>query len=220
MLVVDDDPVVREAYRAFLSNRAGLELCGEAADGRAAIEAYGALMPDVTLMDLQMPRMSGIDAIGEITTRWHGAVVVALTTFGTTDYITAALRAGASGYLVKDIDGDGLADAIAHAVAGDMPLSPGVRRELVAAVIEDAAGSRPVQETHGLTPRERELLTWLATGVTNQQIGARMYISEGSVKQYLSHIGEKLQVKSRTQILVKSIQLGLVDPHALPPAEG
>lgn len=220
VLVVDDDAVVRDAYRAFLRARDGLELCGEAADGRAGVEAYAELLPDVTLMDLQMPRLPGIEAIDEITTRWPGACIVALTTFGTHDYITAALRAGAAGYLVKDTDGDTLAAALAQAVAGDMPLSPAVRRELVAAMLDEQAPPAPADPAgHGLTPREHELLQWLAAGLTNQQIGARMYISEGSVKQYLSHVGEKLDMRSRTQILVRSIQLGLVDLHALPPMD-
>ncbi len=216
VLVVDDDPVVRDAYRAFLAAREGLELCGEAADGQAGLEAYADLRPDVVLMDLQMPRMSGIEAIAAIASRWPGACVVALTTFGTSDYITAALRAGAAGYLVKDTDGDALAQAIGQAVAGDMPLSPVVRRELVSSMLVEPA-SPPAQVGPGLTPRESELLGWLAAGLTNQQIGASMYISEGSVKQYLSHIGEKLGAKSRTQILVRSIQQGLVDLTALPP---
>ena len=222
VLVVDDEPAVRDAYRAFLLGREGLELCGEAADGRAGVEAYAELRPDVVLMDLQMPRMSGIEAIGEITGRWPGACVVALTTFGASDYITAALWAGAAGYLVKDADGETLALAISQAVAGDMPLSPAVRRELVASMLVEPA-SPPVSQSAVaapvLTPREGELLRWLAAGLTNQQIGAGMHISEGSVKQYLSHIGEKLHAKSRTQILVKSIQLGLVDLHALPSVE-
>jgi DNA-binding NarL/FixJ family response regulator len=220
VLVVDDDPVVRDAYRAFLGGRPGLELCGEAGDGQEGLEAYGRLRPDVVLMDLQMPRMSGIEAIAAIAARWPDACVVALTTFGTTDYITAALRAGAAGYLVKDVDGDALAQGISQAVAGDMPLSPAVRRELVASVLVDPAPPAPVQVDPGLTPRERELLGWLAAGLTNQQIGAGMYLSEGSVKQYLSHVGEKLGAKTRTQILVRSIQLGLVDLSTLPSSEG
>ena len=220
VLVVDDDPVVRDAYRAFLDARDGLELCGEAADGRQGLEAYAQLNPDVVLMDLQMPRMSGIDATAAIVQRWPSACIVALTTFGTSDYITAALRAGAAGYLVKDTGGDALAEGILQAVAGDMPLSPAVRRELVGSMLVDPGpGPAPTPVDPGLTPRERELLGWLAAGLTNQQIGAGMYISEGSVKQYLSHIGEKLGAKSRTQILVRSIQQGLVDLHALPTDE-
>lgn len=218
VLVVDDDPVVCDAYRAFLSARDGLELCGEAADGQQGVEAYAELSPDVVLMDLQMPRMSGIEAITAITARWPGACVVALTTFGTSDYIIAALRAGAAGYLEKDIDGDTLARAIAQAVAGDMPLSPGVRRELVLSMLVDPPPA-PVRVYSGLTPRETELLGWLAAGLTNRQIGASMYISEGSVKQYLARIGEKLDANSRTQILVKSIQQGLVNLSALPTTE-
>lgn len=219
VLVVDDDPVVRDAYRAFLGAREGVQLCGEAADGEQGVRAYASLKPDVVLMDLQMPRMSGIEATEAIVTRWPGACVVALTTFGTADYITGALRAGAAGYLVKDADGDTMAQGIHQALAGEMPLSAGVRRELVASMLTESAAT-PIRVDRRLTPRETELLGWLAAGLTNQQIGSHMYISEGSVKQYLSHIGEKLGAKSRTQILVTSIREGLVDLTSLPTTPG
>ncbi len=216
VLVADDDPLVREAYRAFFSHQPDFTLCGEARDGAEAVSAYATLQPTLVLMDLQMPGTSGIDATALITERWASACVVALTTFGTRDYIVAALRAGAAGYLLKDVGGPALLAGMRQAITGDMPLSSAVRRELVSTMV---AEQRLVPEPPelGLTPRERELLLWLAQGLTNHQIGSQMYVSEGSVKQYLTHIGDKLGVSSRTQILVKSIQLGYVDPHVLPP---
>ena len=140
-----------------------------------------------------------------------------MTTFGTSEYVVAALRAGASGYLLKDVGGQALLAGLRQALAGDMPLSSSVRRELVSSVVEERPMAPAEVADVGLTPREHELLGWLAQGLTNHQIGSQMYVSEGSVKQYLLHISRKLGVKSRTGILVRAIQLNVVDPHALPP---
>lgn len=216
LLTVDDDPMVREAYRAFFADQAEIVLCGEATNGLEGVAAYEELRPDVVLMDLQMPVLSGIDAIGRICRRRPEACVVAMTTFGTQEYVVAALRAGAAGYLLKDAGGAALLGGLRQAVAGNMPLSASVRRELVASVVADAPPAPPAGADVDLTPRERELLGWLAQGLTNAQIGEQMYLSVGSVKQYLSHIGTKLAVKSRTGILIRAVQLGLVDPRSLP----
>lgn len=216
LLVVDDDPMVREAYRSFFADQADIMLCGEAANGSEGVTAYERLRPDVVLMDLQMPVLSGIDAIQRICDRWPEACVVAMTTFGTQEFVIAALRAGASGYLLKDAGGVALVGGLRQAVAGNMPLSAAVRRELVASVVADAPAVPPPAPDVPLTPRETELLGWLAQGLTNSEIGTQMYLSVGSVKQYLSHIGTKLAVRSRTGILVRAVQLKLVDPQALP----
>lgn len=215
LLVVDDDALVREAYRAFFGKAPDLALVGEARNGDEAIEAYATLRPDLVLMDLQMPGCSGVEATTRICSRWSDACVVALTTFGTREYIVAALRAGASGYLLKDTGAQNLIAGIRQAVRGDMPMSSSVRRQLVDSVKSDTAIA-PEPVDIGLTPRETELLGWLAQGLTNHQIGREMYVSEGSVKQYLAHIGDKMGVNSRAQILVRSIQLHIVDPHVLP----
>lgn len=138
-----------------------------------------------------------------------------MTTFGTREYVVAALRAGASGYLLKDTHGDALMNALEAARLGEMPISSGVRRELVSTLVVDTA-PRPAAD-HGLTPRELELTQWLAHGLTNSQIATRMHLSEGSVKQYLTRVADKLGVGSRTQVLVRTIQLGIVDSGALPP---
>lgn len=215
ILVTDDDPAVRAAYRAFFSQQDEFAVCGEARNGAEAVEAYATLLPDIVLMDLDMPIVSGIEATRQICGRWPDACVVAMTTFGTGEYVVAALRAGASGYLLKDVGGIGLLAGLRQALAGDMPLSGAVRRELVSSVVEQPAA--PDVTRVDLTSKERQLLGWLAQGLTNQQIGSQMYVSEGSVKQYLLQIGRKLGVTSRTGILVRAIQLRLVDPHALPP---
>ena len=217
VLVVDDDPDVRTAYRAMFAHSSEIEIVGEVTDGNQAAAAYQHYSPDVVLMDIQMPLVSGIDATREMTTRWPDAVVVAITTFGAREYVVAALRAGAAGYLLKDVGVNHLTHALKQAITGEMPLSAAVRRELVASIIDDSA-TTPTR--HDLTPREVELVEWLAHGLSNVQIAQRMHLSEGSVKQYVARIGNKLGVVSRTQILVRSIQLRVVDPSQLPPITG
>ena len=217
VLVVDDDPDVRAAYSAMFARSSEIELVGEVSDGSLAAAAYERYTPDVVLMDIQMPLVSGIDATREITTRWRDAVVVASTTFGAREYVVAALRAGAAGYLLKDAGISHLTYALKQAITGEMPLSAAVRRELVSSVVEEKAAVPP---QHDLAPREIELVEWLAHGLSNAQIAQRMHLSQGSVKQYVARIGSKLGVVSRTQILVRSIQLGIVDPLSLPPITG
>lgn len=216
VLVVDDDARVREAYRALFHRVPEAELAGEASDGTLAVSAYAQALPDVVLMDLQMPQMSGIEATRAILSRWPDAIVVAMTTFDAREYVVAALRAGASGYLLKDAAAPNLIAALRQALAGEMPLSASVRRALVGAVVDD----RPPPGSHDLAQREQELVRWLAHGLTNAQIGTRMHLSEGSVKQYMARVGTKLGVTSRTQVLVRSIQLGIVDASTLPPVRG
>mgnify|MGYP000859947142 CR=1 FL=1 len=218
VLLVDDQALIRQAISVMLDATDDITIVGQGDTGLDAITMAQQLQPDVVLMDLQMPDMSGVDAIREINRKHRGACIVALTTFGTQEYIISALRAGASGYLMKDCGGPALLTGIQQARDGDMPLAPGVRRELVAdlltghpKILTDEAAAA------GLAPREKELLIWLGQGMTNAQIAAKMFISEGSVKQYLSHIGDKMGLKSRTQILVRAIQLGLVDPTLMTP---
>lgn len=216
ILVVDDEPLVRATYRRFFGAQHEFVVCGEAGDGAAGVEAYASLGPDLVLMDLQLPVLPGVEATREICARWPGACVVVMTTFDSGEHVVAALRAGASGYLLKHVGGPGLLAGLRQALAGDMPLSGAVRRELVASVVQDRAPAAAADDPN-LSVRERELLGWLAQGLGNVEIGGRMYVSEGAVKQYLQSIGRKLGVRSRTGILVRAIQLGLVDPRALPP---
>jgi len=215
VLVVDDDAQVRDAYRSFLLSNADFELVGEATNGQEGVQEFARLQPDIVLMDMQMPVMTGIEATRAICSRWPGACIVALTTFGSSEYIVAALKAGASGYLLKDATAKALPASMHQALAGEMPLSSAVRRALVASVVSDGPSETPTTDDLELTAREKELLGWLGQGLSNHQIAQRMFVSEGTVKQYLAHAGNKLGVKSRTQILVRAIQLNLVDPHAM-----
>lgn len=218
VLAVDDDALVRDAYRAFFRAQEEFVLVGEARNGAEAIDSYATLLPDVVLMDLQMPGTSGVEATERICARYSDACIVVLTTFGTREHVVAALRAGASGYLLKDTRAQNLVAGIRQAQRGDMPLSSAIRRQLVSTLTAPGQLAREPVDI-GLTPREHELLGWLVQGMTNHQIGRQMYVSEGSVKQYLNHIGTKMGVKSRTQILVKAIQMNLVNPHANPVVE-
>lgn len=212
VLVADDDPLVREAYRAFLGRRPALELVGEATDGEQATRAYTRLRPDIVLMDLSMPGTDGIEATRAIVGEDPQARILVLTTFATEAMIVPALRAGAAGYVLKDVTADGLEKAIYQALAGEMPLAAPVRRALVQAVADDPPG-QPVPDI-SLTERETEVLAGLAQGLTNAAIAHGMFVSEGSVKQYLSRLAGKLGVRSRTQVLVRAIELGLVDPRS------
>ncbi len=214
-MVVDDDAAVRDAVVTFLRRSSELEVVATAVDGAEGVSAFREHRPDVVLMDLHMPRLSGTEAITRILAEFPEACVIVLTTFDAHDQVVRALRAGAAGYLLKDSSPAELVDGIAAAMAGDMPLSSRIRRSLVASVVAE----RPSPAESGdrsLTPRQRELVEWLANGLTNQQIGRRMHLSEGSVKQYLAQIGTRLDAHNRTQILVRSVQLGIVDPHVVP----
>lgn len=212
ILVVDDDEVARSAVVAFLDRQDDLEVVADAADGLEATRRYAELRPDVVLMDLNMPVMSGVEATRAICADHPGACVVALTTFDAGEHVVAALRAGAAGYLLKDSPPQAILEAIRQARDGDMPLSPAVRRALVSSVVMEASPRRSTPQVT-LTPRQAELVGWLAHGFTNQQIAGRMHLSEGSVKQYLLQIGTRLGVSTRTQILVRAVQLGIVDPR-------
>lgn len=151
-----------------------------------------------------------------IVERDPGACLVAMTAFATRNHIVGALEAGASGYLVKGLPGAHFAAGLRQAVAGDMPLSAVVRRELASAVRAHREPPSPEQEKVTLPPRQLELLQWLASGMTNRQIARHMHLSEGSVKQYVARLSETLGTSSRTQLLVRSIQIGLVDPYDTP----
>lgn len=216
ILVVDDEPVVREAYRRIFDAQDGFTVVAEARNGVEAIERYEEVRPDVVLMDLKMPRMSGVEAMAEIGRRHREACIVALTSFASLDYVVPALRAGAAGYLVKDASADELVDGIRQAIADEMPLSPRISRALARSI---AQGPAPVPEPARLprrvpapTPREQEVLEQLALGSSNKEIAEHLCISEAAVKAHLRHVGDKLGVRSRTQILVLAYQYGLVTP--------
>lgn len=217
LLIVDDDVLVRSTCRRFFAAQEEFEVCAEGRDGSEGVDLYDRHQPDVLLMDLQMPVMDGVAATREIIAQHPGACIVIMTSFDPLDQVLAALSAGAAGYLLKDVGGPGLVSGLHQAMAGDMPLSPSVRKDMVAAMVDrHAARPAPKEAAVQLKSRELEVLGLLARGMSNQEIGAAMYVSDSSVKQTLLAIGRKLGVRSRTSILVKALQLGLVDLESVP----
>ncbi|MGN6754177.1 MAG: response regulator [Intrasporangium sp.] len=210
VLIVDDHRVVRAGLTAFLGTEDGIEVVGEAADGRAALDEIAVLenrgrLPDVVLMDVQMPRLDGVEATRQVRSRWPGVEVVVVTSFTETDTVRAALEAGASGYVLKDAEASDVADAIRAAAAGEMRLDPAVAKALTAAL----RPTRSVTET--LTGREREVLVLVASGVTNREIGRRLGVAERTARTHVSNILGKLGLRSRTQAALWAVREGLVD---------
>jgi DNA-binding NarL/FixJ family response regulator len=209
VFLVDDHRVVRAGVTAYLDQIADIEVVGEAADGQqaldriASMEPQGAL-PDVVLMDMVMPVMDGVTAIGHIRSRWPDVEVVAMTSFVEEATVRDALEAGAAGYLLKDADADEVARAIRAATAGQMHLNPAVARLLADSV------RRPRQIENTLTPREREVLTLVAEGASNRQIAATLVVSERTARTHVSAILAKLGLVSRTQAALWAVREGFV----------
>ncbi|MGB4778044.1 response regulator [Microbacterium sp.] len=211
VVIVDDEWLVRAALRVFLESADGFELVGEAENGADAVSMARAERPDVVLMDVQMPKMDGIEATRRLTQEFPGIKIIALTTFSTERVIVPMLSAGASGFLVKDTSPDRILDAARLAHEGGYVLSPRVAKELVASVQQSAAASpRGLTREEELTDRELEVVTLLAQGMSNAEIGAAMFVSEATVKSHLGRITAKWRVRDRVQVLIRATQLGLV----------
>jgi NarL family two-component system response regulator LiaR len=193
VLVVDDHAVVREGLRTFLSLQEGIEVVGEAGDGREAIAAARRLGPDVVLMDLVMPRVDGVQAMLELRDHVPGARVIVLTSFLEDDRLLPAIRAGAAGYLLKNVEPSELARAVRTADAGEALIDPAVAARLVDALASDHRPEQP------LTAREQDVLDLLARGYANKRIARELGIAEKTVKTHVSHVLAKLGVSDRTQ---------------------
>jgi DNA-binding NarL/FixJ family response regulator len=205
ILVADDHPVVREGLRGMLSAESDIEVVAEAASGAEAVALFGALRPDVVLMDLRMPGGDGVDAIGKIRARHESGVrIIVLTTFDTDADILRAVEAGAAGYLLKDAPRADLLRAIRAAARGETVLAPVVAGRLVSRVL------RPRPET--LSARETEVLALVARGMTNFQIGRALFVSEATVKTHLTRACAKLGVTGRTAAVTKAMETGALPP--------
>ncbi len=210
VLITDDDPLVRIALKHFVSRAPEITVVAEAENGVEAISEFERLQPDIVMMDVQMPVMGGIEATGEITSRWPGACVLAVTTLDTRDTVLPMLSAGASGYMLKDSSADEIVSALRQAHQGTSSLSPRIAAMLVQHVREaKPAGS--AGELEALTERESEVLGHLAQGMSNAEIAGTMHVSEGTVKAHLGSIMSKWQVRDRVRVLVTAARAGLVD---------
>jgi DNA-binding NarL/FixJ family response regulator len=208
VLIADDHAVVRQGLRTFLELQPEIEVVGEAADGEEAVAAAVRLAPDVVLMDLVMPRLDGAEAIRRIRERGLAARVVVLTTFLDDDKLFAAVRAGAAGYLLKDVQPQELVGAIRSAHAGESPLDPAAASRLLEDV---AARGRP--DGRLLTPREQDVLRLIARGLPNKLIARDLGVSEKTVKTHVSSILGKLRLNDRTQAALYAVREGLLDPE-------
>jgi DNA-binding NarL/FixJ family response regulator len=211
VLVVDDEPMVCAHLRTILGSADDLEVVDEAHDGAAAVEAVLRHRPDVVLMDLRMPGVDGLTAIERINQLRDPPAVVALTTFDADQYVLRALRAGAAGFLVKSTPPEDLIGLVRVAADGNMVLSPVAARRLVAASADQqAARQRARALVESLTERETEVLACLGEGLTNAQIAARLYLSEATVKSYVSRMLDKLGCANRTQAGLLAHDAGIV----------
>ncbi len=208
VLLVDDQPLVRAGLRRILETQADIEVVGEAGDGQAALGLLARTQPDVVLMDIRMPGLDGI----ETTRRLSGARVLILTTFELDEYIVEALRAGASGFLLKDAEPAELVRAVRIVAAGDALLAPSVTRRLLEQVAAQlpAVDHAPPKGFEQLTAREREVLRLVARGLSNAEIADQLVVSETTVKKHVSHLLAKLDLRDRVQAVVLAHDLNLV----------
>jgi len=213
VLVVDDEELVRTGLRLILDAEPDIGVVGTASDGRQAVAEVRRLCPDVVLMDIRMPGLDGLEATRRILTEPDvpPCKVVILTTFDVDEHVYEALRAGASGFLLKDVPADQLAHAIRVAAAGEALLAPSVTRRLIAAFARPTApGPVPVAGLGDLTPREVEVLTLLAEGLSNAEIATRLFVGEATVKTHVARILTKLGVRDRVQAVIAAFRSGLV----------
>jgi DNA-binding NarL/FixJ family response regulator len=211
IVVVDDEPMVCAHLRTILGSATDLEVVGEGHDGAAGVEAVMRLKPDVVLMDLRMPGVDGLTAIERITALADPPKVVALTTFDADQYVLRALRAGAAGFLVKSTPPEDLIDLVRVAAEGNMVLSPAAARRLIAASSDRQSTRERARElAESLTERELEVLAGLGQGLSNAQIGERLFLSEATVKGYVSRMLVKLGCANRTQAGLLAHDAGIV----------
>ena len=210
MLVADDQSMVRAGFRRLLTGEEGIEVVAEAGNGQEAIEKAARFHPTVILMDIRMPELDGLEATRRILAADRAARVLILTTFDLDEYVYEALRAGASGFVLKDDPPEQLIAAVRTVAAGDALLSPAVTRRVIKQFVR-VPRPEPPRELEELTAREREILRLIAGGLSNAEIGEQLYISETTVKTHVTHIFQKLGLRDRVQAVVLAYQTGLFE---------
>jgi DNA-binding NarL/FixJ family response regulator len=217
VLLVDDQTLVRQGIQMLLEIETDIQVVGQAANGREALQLVEALRPDVVLMDVRMPEMDGVAATHAISTRFPDTGVIILTTFEDDEFVFGGLEAGARGYLLKDISSEEMAQAIRKVAAGEALIQPSITRKVLEefsrlATATEKSANKPLQPAlvESLTEREQEVLSALAKGLSNREIARQLVITEGTVKNHVSSLIAKLEVRDRTQAVLKAQELGLI----------
>jgi DNA-binding NarL/FixJ family response regulator len=218
VLLADDQTLVRQGIRLLLEIETDIEVVGQAANGREALQQVEALHPEVVLMDVRMPEMDGVEATRQLSARYPEVKVIILTTFEDDETVFEGLKAGARGYLLKDISSEEMAAAVRRVAAGEALIEPRLTRKVLAEFSRLATASEtrlasqgdPAESPVSLTEREREVLNALAHGLSNREIAEELVITEGTVKNHVSSLIDKLGVRDRTQAILKGQELGLI----------
>jgi len=216
VLVADDQPLMRAAFEMTLRTEEDIELVGEASDGLDAVEQARRLRPDVILMDVRMPGLDGVEATRILAAEDRTTKILILTTFDIDEYVIEAIRAGASGFLLKDVRPSDLIEAIRIVARGDALLAPSVTRRLLESIAPSLPALRPpkVGLLDALTPTERKVLALVGRGASNHEIAAELFVADTTVRTHIRHILEKLALRDRVQAVVLAYDTGLVRPHA------
>jgi len=219
VLVADDQSMVRAGFRMLLSGEPDIEVVAEASNGREAVDLAARFDPTVILMDIRMPELDGLEATRRIIAADEAARVLILTTFDLDEYVYEALRAGASGFVLKDDPPEQLIAAVRTVAAGDALLSPAITKRVIRQFTR-VPRPAPPKELDDLSAREQEVLRLIARGLSNAEIGRELYISETTVKTHITHILQKLGLRDRVQAVVLAHETGLLDADSAPPADG